>query len=811
MNQISKIFFFISSVAGIYTAHASGGGGYFAISSSDSSTKITVSASSGNPTAIESSSSPPLDLPSTSSPLTSLENCTPTPLLTHEDITVSQSSEDDAITVRRLLSCAHDGTSDYVQVFEKYEQEDDHIKITSFIGSLPSPTEGDSTQLLPPLPRTFTTPISTSVTLTPAAEGTPSTTHFTTWHGNYVWNGAGPDTRWSDTFPLETRPLSPKAVTYAYGVSGPAGSTIDDVTTIPMVSVFPYRTTGFTVALSLDDILSEEVYLIAGDEGVSFERKFLRVDPGLTRRFSCRLKAHPNGSGWRSGLRFVRDTFTSVFAPKVSEETISAMEGLGSYSWNITGIATEENRLKSMGYGLQYDLSGVYMPYDGLFSPYVDGKDEEWSPLGVLQRECGEGCPQNPGLPDRPASYDLIEKEYGAIQKAGFHGVSYFDIGNWGYNVNLTLGNLLDFDLVDIKECEYGSGERPDGSLAPCGSSGTQFLVNELMESLVREYYTEWSGEVKQPYGGDWVGVTVNDPGVKAFQDILVEQIQQHIDHIENFEGIAVDRHDYAAIYNYNRDDGHSFLPGVGKVSSLRAGYRETLRRMADLLHDVSNGGEHIIMMNCNDGCRMDLLESADGTFSEFAIINGVAWAGIMHPSILWTYDLSNRTDAELDDYFQQHLLMSVYPSAPAPGNDHMIATFLDGYSEQIERHYVDYGPLFDAMNGARWFLETDEPAVVVWDGGKEEVLRSVNTFKIGDDEVIVMVMLAGDRGGGFKLNLDLGDEWANVKFVGDSLRPGEKNWDALGSIKLDENGLGALQFVQMSARGGMVCRFRRL
>ena len=183
------------------------------------------------------------------------------------------------------------------------------------------------------------------------------------------------------------------------------------------------------------------------------------------------------------------------------------------------------------------------------------------------------------------------------------------------------------------------------------------------------------------------MGVTINDPGEKKFQDLLVEQIQQHIDHIDTFEGIAVDRHDYSEIYNYNMHDGHSMLPDEGLVSSLRAGYRKTFARIGELLHDKKNG-EQIMLMNCNTVCRMDNLESFNGTFNEFGIINGVAWAGLMHPSVQWTYELTGRTDEELDEYFQQHLLMNVYPSAPVPDNDHMISP-TKGSSAQVEQMYV--------------------------------------------------------------------------------------------------------------------------
>ena len=49
-----------------------------------------------------------------------------------------------------------------------------------------------------------------------------------------------------------------------------------------------------------------------------------------------------------------------------------------------------------------------------------------------------------------------------------------------------------------------------------------------------------------------------------------------------------------------------------------------------------------------------------------------MAFSGLRTPTTLWTYTLPEDAD-KLDRYFQQHLLMDVYPMAPMPKNDHSI------------------------------------------------------------------------------------------------------------------------------------------
>ena len=81
---------------------------------------------------------------------------------------------------------------------------------------------------------------------------------------------------------------------------------------------------------------------------------------------------------------------------------------------------------------------------------------------------------------------------------------------------------------------------------------------------------------------------------------------------------------------------------------------------------------DKMMLNNCNLLCRLDEMRAFDGTFSEGAALNGVAWTGIRNPTILWTYALSDNVPA-LEKFFQAHMLMDVYPMAPMPKNDHSI------------------------------------------------------------------------------------------------------------------------------------------
>ena len=155
---------------------------------------------------------------------------------------------------------------------------------------------------------------------------------------------------------------------------------------------------------------------------------------------------------------------------------------------------------------------------------------------------------------------------------------------------------------------------------------------------------------------------------------------------------------DPSELCSYDADDNISWVPFKGTGSnlsswqwggarSLRVSYQHTFERLHQLLHastaklsGAREGGgtggprvrDRLMLNNCNWLCRLDLNRAFDGTFSEGAALNSVAFTGLRQPTILWTYSLGDNVSA-LDEYFQQHLLMDVYPMAPMPKNDHSI------------------------------------------------------------------------------------------------------------------------------------------
>ncbi len=196
---------------------------------------------------------------------------------------------------------------------------------------------------------------------------------------------------------------------------------------------------------------------------------------------------------------------------------------------------------------------------------------------------------------------------------------------------------------------------------------------------------------------GSWEGCVAMDPGEKVYQDFLVEQAKRHIDRIPESSGICIDRMDWIHFYNRERDDGVTWFEGR-PARSLVNSWHAIMDRIGPMMHaagKVIYGNPHY--------ARLDLMNHLDGIYDEAGMqggsLNMCALLGIDKPVMEWTWDLDEKNKGP-DAFFQRHLYMGAFLTAPVPGNDHCMLP-----DPKRERFYCDYGPLFDALHGKRWLL----------------------------------------------------------------------------------------------------------
>ena len=294
---------------------------------------------------------------------------------------------------------------------------------------------------------------------------------------------------WREALSPEALPSSSEY--YRFG-SGSKGA--KDSFALPIASLLNVGGTAASTAEALSIALDPsdnitELTLHASPTAVGFERELLRLGggsrwaPSAPLTFTAHLVGHANC--YRPGLAFLTNVFADFFTPPIGDEEAAKFEGLASYSSNLDALDAE--RARSLGFKTNWDLSGTFMPYDGLFLPYA----EQWLNLG----------PINTGLSQYNATYALIEKVYANYQSAGFHSLSYFDIGNWGTRTNTNY-------LGPTRYC----GERPNGLPAPCPDpdGANSFLRDQLWPALLHHGWSVNNGKF-MVHHYDWVGTTDMD------------------------------------------------------------------------------------------------------------------------------------------------------------------------------------------------------------------------------------------------------------------------------------------------------------
>ncbi len=307
---------------------------------------------------------------------------------------------------------------------------------------------------------------------------------------------------------------------------------------------------------------------------------------------------------------------------------------------------------------------------------------------------------------------------------------------------------------------------------------------------------------------GHPVGETtfIMDPGDPVWRAFLLEQAQRHLDRLPDTDGLAIDRMDLIRLYNPQADDGITWING----KPARAFYFSWQQLMAKLGAMMHQAGKAIIVNNHTK--RLDLLRYADGIYCEFGYagtsLNTSALLCVRKPLMLWT-DGPVVLRPEPDAYFQRHLYLGGYPTAPYPGNNHCIQPG----NAWAEKYYLDYGPLLDALRGKKWVLL---PHVIEVVGEKARA----NLFATPGGYVIPVVF------GGKERSVDIVLRGLPVLpgqdgFRAEVIHPGEEQWstlaaasDSAGQMKINvplERGLrdGQARLCLDRPQGHLV-RFRR-
>jgi hypothetical protein len=489
---------------------------------------------------------------------------------------------------------------------------------------------------------------------------TPQSRFWTAW--------SDPEQRddgWRD--PLEMR--RPADRVWSYQGEWVAGDNI----AIPLATTAETAAdAGLSLALSPQDTLLDLRLSTRQNGEIVFSRRRHRLGEGKPLRFAMDLVAHE--ADWRGGLRWMVRRYPQFFDPP--NPKADQMAGCGAYSADERPI--DVAKMRRMAFRINWKSSEDF-PYIGMFLPPVDGEYFRW------QRQ--EEKPPIPGKSPLQSFKDM--NDYcRRMRQDGFYVLSYFNVTEFGARM------------------KYPAPARKATGDADLWKEPNDYLYAKFPEAILLH-----KGRPIRTYCGAYVV----DPGDPAYRRFLLEQARRHIEKLPDSAGLCIDRLDWLDRYNQRADDGASWVDGR-PARSLFLSWQELMAKLGPLMHDA----DKVIFAN-SLRMRLELLGQVDGIFCELRktprgqgpAINGNALLGVRKPVLLWTF-AENWLKPDADEFFQRHMHLGVFPTAPYPGNHHSILP-----SEFADRQYEEYGPLLDVLRGKKWVLL---PHVVEIAGGAAKV-----------------------------------------------------------------------------------------
>lgn len=468
---------------------------------------------------------------------------------------------------------------------------------------------------------------------------------------------------WTD--PLVPQPLFPRRLVYGGSIYGdPEKDKNFDASlwynpgsrrnyfSVPLVGLFDEkRNTGISLGFSPSDIGIEASLEVTKDGELVFSRYNNRFTPGKELRFTSYIELHE--ADWRASLGWYVKKFQEWFNPV--NPNVDKFSGTSSYSYETGSF--DVKKMKQMAYKTNWDATFPF-PYMGLFLPDVED-DEGW----LSWR--GEYL-----------TFKKIDDYYKQMQEKGFHVLSYFNVTEFGSNI--------------LKQA-YNKREP---KRQPWVNSNT--YLNKVLEPAVlfHPYDTTFT-----KYIYSWDRCIIMDPGEPVYMDFMVGQINRYIEKLPHFEGITIDRLDWTRLYNTRRDDGVSWFNDA-PARSLHVSWNAIMDKIAPILHKKNK----VLFIN-NHVKRLDDIKLVDGIFDEFgdvaSSINTNAFLCVNKPLLGWCHNKAS-IGKDFDAFMQKYLHLGMYPMAPFPANDHALLP-----DPEVDRLYLDYGPMLKLLKGKNWVLES--------------------------------------------------------------------------------------------------------
>jgi hypothetical protein len=484
--------------------------------------------------------------------------------------------------------------------------------------------------------------------------------------------------------------------------------------------------TGLSLVLSPEDSLIELDLATTGQGKLVFSRTKNRIGKGRPLRFGMDLLAHQGD--WRAAVGWMAGRYPQYFdAPNPLTHEIAGNAVYAEYE----GAELDAYKLFSMGFRVNWKTSYDWYTM-GMFLPPV-GDDVEYV------------CPRlTTGTREFPTSISRLRRYSEQMRRSGFYVLNYLNTFEFGHRIKNTpppppRRAKDDADLW-----------RDPNDLA--------FYV--LEDALWRDE----SGKIPSD-GGEQESV-VMDPGVRVYQNLLLDQVRRHLEKLPASAGLCIDRMDFLRWYNSHRDDELTWKDKAAAGAFVNS-WKDTMNKLGPIVHEAGK-----VVYGNPLYRRLDAMRHLDGFYDEFGYLphslNANAFLALRKPYVAWTVSID---DPDPDAYFQRHLHLGAYVTVPYPLNNHAIIPS----GSRVDRYYVDYGPMFGALRGRTWILESHAVEV---DGQAAKA----NLFAIPGGYVVA-ITFGGANDRAKVLLRGLNKLPGQDGFATEVLHPGETDWTPLSGV----------------------------
>lgn len=468
------------------------------------------------------------------------------------------------------------------------------------------------------------------------------------------------------------------------------------------------RDVGLSLAGSPEDLILTMKMRTTCRGTLTFSRENHRFAKDNVVRCTYDLTAH--AADWRCGVAWLAKRYPTFFQPPVPKA--SQIAGCGAYTTDVA--ADQADRLARMAFRVNWKASFDF-PFMGMFIPPVASDDEEWTDFA-----------------SKRMSVARMRRSSEELRRMGFYLLNYFNVTEFG------------------AQTVFPPPPRKAVGDADLWKDSNDFLHGVLGKAIL-------PGNDGKPIRS-WEGCVVMDCGEPVYRNFLVAQARKHVEKFPASAGICIDRMDWLWCYNRQRDDGATWCDG-GPARSLVVSWHDLMGRMGPVLHDAKK-----VIFGNPMYARLDLMREIDGFYDEHGqhphSINTCSLLALYKPYIAWTWEL-DEIEKNPDDYFQRHLYLGAFLTAPVPGNDHTVLP-----NAKLDQWFFDYGPLLDTLRGKRWVLL---PHVVHVEGDK----ALANVFEVPGGYVMP-VMLGGRETAAKVVLRGLPMLAGQTGFRAEVLRPGE-------------------------------------